>query len=154
MGVLIVHHWEDWRAGLDELCRVAPLRIVLTFDPVCHGDQWVIRDYVPEIGVLDAIRTSFDDVVDHLDAEVTVLPLTREFTDGALGAFWCRPHAYLEPEIRSHMSGFAQVDPSVVERAMGRLADDLRTGSWDRRYADLVDSPTFDTDFRLLVSRS
>jgi len=152
LAVLTVHHWNDWRAGVDELCRVAPRRVVLHFDPSHHDEQWLIRDYVPEIGDLDASRNSFDEVVDQLEAEVSVLPLSREFSDGVIGAFWCRPHAYLDPEVRSHMSGFAQIDPSVVDAAMARLADDLRSGAWARRNADLADAASFDAGFRLLVS--
>jgi SAM-dependent methyltransferase len=152
LAVLTVHHWNDWRAGIDELRRVAPLRVVVHFDPAHHDRQWLIRDYVPEIGVLDASRNSFDEVVDRLEAEVSVLPLSRDFRDGVIGAFWCRPHAYLDPEVRSHMSGFAQIDPSVVEAAMLRLADDLESGVWARRNADLADLQSFDAGFRLLVS--
>lgn len=152
LAVLTVHHWDDWRAGIDELCRVAPLRVVVHFDPAHHDRQWLIRDYVPEIGVLDARRNSFGDVVDRLEAEVSVLPLSRDFQDGVIGAFWCRPHAYLDPAVRSHMSGFAQIDPPVVDAAMLRLADDLESGAWARRNADLADSPSFDAGFRLLVS--
>ena len=152
LAVLTVHHWNDWRAGIDELCRVARRRVVVHFDPSHHDKQWLIRDYVPEIGDLDASRNSFDAVVDRLRAEVRVLPLTREFSDGIIGAYWCRPHAYLDPEVRSHMSGFAQIEPSVVDTAMARLADDLRSGAWARRNAGLADMPSFDAGFRLLVS--
>jgi SAM-dependent methyltransferase len=152
LAVLTVHHWEDWRAGIDELCRVARRRVLVHFDPSYHDQQWLIRDYVPEIGVLDASRNSFEAVVDRLRAEVTVLPLAREFRDGVIGAYWCRPHAYLDPEVRSHMSGFAQTDPSVVEAAMARLADDLENGNWARRNAELAELSSFDAGFRLLVS--
>jgi hypothetical protein len=152
LAVLTVHHWDNWRMGIDELCRVAPLRIVVHFDPAHHDQQWLIRDYVPEIGEFDASRNSFREVVDRLGAVVSELPLSREFTDGVIGAFWCRPHAYLDPEIRSHMSGFAQIDPAVVDKAMLQLADDLRTGVWARRNAALADTSTFDAGFRLLVS--
>jgi SAM-dependent methyltransferase len=152
LAVLTVHHWDDWQAGIDELCRVAPRRVVVHFDPAHHDQQWLIRDYVPEIADLDASRNSFDAVVDRLQAEVTVLPLSRNFTDGVIGAYWCRPHAYLDPEVRSHMSGFAQIDPSVVDAAMARLADDLRSGDWARRNAGLAEVASFDAGFRLLVS--
>lgn len=152
LAVLTVHHWDDWRAGIDELCRVTRRRVVVHFDPSHHDEQWLIRDYLPEIAALDASRNSFDGVVDRLGAEVTVLPVGREFNDGIIGAYWCRPHAYLDPEVRSHMSGFAQIDPSVVEAAMARLADDLRSGAWARRNAALADLTSFDAGFRLLVS--
>lgn len=152
LAVLTVHHWTDWRAGIDELRRVARRRVVVHFDPSHHDQQWLIRDYVPEIAALDASRNSFEAVVHRLRAEVTVLPLSREFTDGVIGAYWCRPHAYLDPEVRSHMSGFAQIDPAVVDAAMARLADDLRSGAWARRNAALAELTSFDAGFRLLVS--
>jgi SAM-dependent methyltransferase len=152
LAVLTVHHWDDWRAGIDELRRVAPVQVVVHFDPAHHDRQWLIRDYVPEIGVLNVSRNSFDEVVDRLEAEVSVLPLSRDFRDGVIGAFWCRPHAYLDAEVRSHMSGFAQIDSSVVEAAMLRLADDLESGAWARRNADLAELQSFDAGFRLLVS--
>jgi SAM-dependent methyltransferase len=154
LAVLTVHHWDDWRTGIGELCRVAPLRIVVHFDPAHHDRQWLIRDYVPEIGDLDASRNTFPEVVDRLEAEVSVLPLSRAFTDGVIGAFWCRPHAYLDPEVRSHMSGFAKIDPAVVEAAMARLADDLESGAWGRRNEELADLTSYDAGFRLLVSDS
>ena len=45
-----MHHWDDWAAGLAELCRVAPRRIVLTMDFELHSRFWFLEDYVPEVG--------------------------------------------------------------------------------------------------------
>jgi SAM-dependent methyltransferase len=152
LAVLTVHHWNDWGAGLDELRRVARRRVVVTFDPAVSSDQWIVRDYVPEIADLDSGRVPYAAMVEALGAEVTVLPVSRDFTDGLLGAFWCRPQVYLDPGVRSRMSGFALVDPAAVDRGMGRLADDLRTGAWGRRYPDLAELEEYDAGFRLLVS--
>jgi SAM-dependent methyltransferase len=152
MAVLTVHHWDDWRAGLRELQRVGRRQVVVTFDPAVHADTWIIRDYVPEIGELDAGRIPHAAIVEALHARVVDLPLTREFADGLLGAFWCRPWAYLDPEVRSRMSGFVQVDRGAVDRAMERLADDLRSGAWERRYPELAGRAAHDAGFRLLIS--
>jgi SAM-dependent methyltransferase len=152
LAVLTVHHWSDWWAGLAELRRVAPRQVVVTFDPAVSATQWVIRDYVPEIADLDAGRVPYAGMVDALGAEVSVLPVSREFPDGLLGAFWCRPEAYLDPVVRSRMSGFAQADPGAVDRGMARLADDLRTGEWARRNAGLDALEEYDAGFRLLVA--
>jgi SAM-dependent methyltransferase len=154
LAVLTHHHWSDEIAGFAELCRVAPLRVVLTFDPAIHMQQWVIRDYVPEVAALERGRPPFEEVVDLLSAQVTVLPVTRHFEDGVLGAYWCRPHAYLDPAVRAHMSGFARLDPAIVERGVGRLRADLESGAWDARYGALADLDSFDAGFRLLVSRA
>jgi SAM-dependent methyltransferase len=152
LAVLTTHHWQDRRTGLDELCRVAPLRVVVTFDPIVHAEQWVVREYVPQIAALDAGQ-SLAEMADLLGAEAHILPLTRDFEDGVLGAYWCRPRAYLDPQVRQHMSGFAKLDPAVVDRGMRRLQADLDSGSWAQRHAALDDLETYDAGFRLLVSR-
>ncbi len=154
LAVLTNHHWSDETAGLAELLRIAPLRLVVTFDPVVHMDQWIVRDYVPEVADFDTGRPPFDEIVGLLGAEVTVLPVTRSFEDGVLGAYWCRPYAYLDPAVRAHMSGFARLDPAVVDRAMRRLRSDLESGAWDARYGQLTELDSFDSGFRLLVSRA
>ena len=50
LAILTMHHWDDWAAGLAELCRVAPRRIVLTMDFELHSRFWFLEDYVPEVG--------------------------------------------------------------------------------------------------------
>jgi Methyltransferase domain len=154
LAVLTNHHWNDEVAGFAEVCRVAPLRLVLTFDPAVHMEQWIVRDYVPEVAAFDVGRPPFDEIVGLLAADVTVLPVTRTFEDGVLGAYWCRPSAYLDPTVRAHMSGFARLDTATVERAMRRLRADLESGAWDARYGSLAELDSFDAGFRLLVSRA
>jgi SAM-dependent methyltransferase len=154
LAVLTVHHWADWRAGIDELCRVAPLRVVLTYDPLRHTEQWLIRDYVPEVAQLEVGRPRFDEVCERLEATMIIdLPLSRDFTDGVMGAFWCRPHAYLDPHVRQHMSGLALLPEGVVGRAMRRLGDDLESGSWAAAHQALLSAREYDAGFRLVVSR-
>src|SRR5665213_2459152 len=46
MAVLTIHHWSNWRLGLQELRRVARHRIVLlTFDFEA-SNFWLTRDYL------------------------------------------------------------------------------------------------------------
>jgi SAM-dependent methyltransferase len=153
LAVLTNHHWTDEVAGFAEVCRVSPLRVVVTFDPAVHMEQWIVRDYVPEVAAFDVGRPPFEEIVGLLAAEVTVLPVSRSFEDGVLGAYWCRPTAYLDPTVRAHMSGFARLDTVIVERAMHRLRSDLESGAWDERYGSLAELDSFDAGFRLLVSR-
>jgi SAM-dependent methyltransferase len=154
LAVLTVHHWTDWRSGVDELRRVAPLRVVLTYDPVRHMEQWLIREYVLEVGELELDRPPFDEVCERLGAtSVIELPMSRDFSDGVMGAFWCRPHEYLDPQVRQHMSGLALLPQEVIGPAMRRLADDLASGSWAREHRDLLDAPEYDAGFRLVISR-
>ena len=40
---------------------------------------------------------------------------------GVLGAYWCRPEAYLDPAVRDNCSGLALADPAVIARGVGEL---------------------------------
>jgi hypothetical protein len=43
------------------------------------------------------------------------------------------------------------MDQAVVGRAMERLADDLRSGDWDRRHGHLRDLPALDLGYRIVL---
>lgn len=154
LAVLTVHHWTDWRRGLAELRRAAPLRVVLAYDTRRHTEFWFVREYVPEIADLELGRPSAPDIADELGAEsVTSLPLPWDFTDGVFPAHWRRPAAYLDPRVRRACSALAQTDPDAVERGVRRLRHDLDTGRWHERHQDLLDLDHWDAGFRLIVSR-
>lgn len=157
LAVLTVHHWPGHgRRGLQELRRVARRRIVvLTWDPAFFADAfWLVRDYLPEVAdhertlpTLDAVTAGLGDT-----AEVRPLPVPADCTDGVLGAYWQRPRAYLDPGVRSAMSGLALLDQGTVEGAMARLKADLDSGAWARRHADLRNQAETDLGYRLVVS--
>nr|WP_089922250.1 class I SAM-dependent methyltransferase [Lentzea albida] len=154
LAVLTVHHWTDWRAGLAELRRVAPLRVVLAYDTRRHTEFWFVREYVPEIAALELGRPSADDIADELGADTVLpLPVPWDFTDGVFPAHWRRPAAYLDPGVRRACSALAQTDPVAVERGISRLRADLETGRWHERHQDLLGLDSWDAGFRLVVSR-
>jgi len=159
LAILTLHHWDDWEAGLAELCRVAPRRIVLTMDFELHASFWFLQDYVPEVReatrilepgyatVAEAIGADVDDV----DAVIPLL-VPRDMEDGVLGAYWCRPEAYLDPAVRANCSGLALADPAVVARGVAALAADLSSGAWQLRHHDLAELPAIDLGYRLVVA--
>jgi len=153
MAVLTVHHWSDLRAGLLEMRRVAkgPL-VILTFDP--KSPYFWLADYLPEIAELDKPvmpeLSAFDRVLGK--TKVEIVPVPCDCTDGFLGAYWRRPHAYLDPRVRSAISTFAKIDD--VSSALSRLADDLASGVWEERYAHLLSAESLDVGYRLVVAES
>jgi SAM-dependent methyltransferase len=155
LAVLTVHHWTDWRGGVAELRRVARHRVVLAYDTRRHTDYWFVREYVPEIGDLERGRPSAVDIAHELGADtVTNLLVPWDFTDGVFPAYWRRPAAYLDPNVRRSCSALAQTDPRAVERGIERLSQDLATGRWQERHRDLVALDEWDAGFRLIVSRA
>ena len=80
------------------------------------------------------------------------LLVPRDMRDGVLGAYWCRPEAYLDPAVRANCSGLALADPAVVARGVAALEADLASGEWQRRQHDLAALPEIDLGYRLIVA--
>ena len=155
LGVFTLHHWRDWRAGVAEVRRVASRAVFLTFEAALNADFWLFRDYVPATVGLRSFGAAppVAEVADALGAaHVEVVPVPPDCVDGFGCAYWCRPEAYLDPEVRACISSFAELDPADVEPGIERLRDDLRTGAWHTRYGDLLDRPDYDAGYRLVIS--
>jgi hypothetical protein len=153
-AILTIHHWDDWSAGLAELQRVAPRRLIVTIDFAVHARFWLLADYLPEVAdYVLARRPRIDDIVAALPrTHVHPLPLPSNMGDGVLGAHWRRPEAYLDPTVRANCSPLALADPVTLGAGIARLEHDLASGTWHRRYADLCGADTYDGGYRLLVS--
>jgi SAM-dependent methyltransferase len=155
LAVLTIHHWADQATGLGELRRVARRRVVLlTWDPDAGRDFWLTAEYIPEIIELDQPRFS---PVAALEGSLGAIrqipvPIPHDCQDGFLGAFWRRPEAYLDPDVRNGISAFAQMAPEHVRRGLARLADDLRSGRWEARHGALRGRDSLDVGYRLVVA--
>jgi SAM-dependent methyltransferase len=145
MAVLSDHHWSDRRRGLLELRRVARDRVVLfNANPAEFGLFWLTSEYLPDAFELisarhrapgaweDALREALGPVA------LTPVPVPHDCTDGFYGAYWRRPEAYLEPDVRAGISVFAQVPSGAVDRAVATLGADLETGRWHERHRELL----------------
>jgi len=146
MAVITIHHWPDLETGLAELRRVARRQVIVTFDPIVHHEHWLIDDYVPEIADLAALPPI--EVLGGTSVETVEVP--HDCTDGFLVAYWRRPEIVLDKLARAATSGLSLVDPAIVGPAMERLASDLRSGEWARRYGHLLDLETLDVGLRIV----
>lgn len=151
MAVLTLHHWSDVEAGLLEMRRVARDRLViLTFDP--SGPYFWLADYIPAIVELDQpimpALSEFERVLGN--ATIETIPVPHDCTDGFLGAYWRRPHIYLDPGARSAISTFAKMRD--VPTSLARLEHDLNSGAWTERYGHLLQLDDLDIGYRLVVA--
>lgn len=152
LAVLTVHHWPDRVRGLAELARVARRRVVIvTYDPAASG-FWLVDDYFPEIGEIDRrIMPPMEEIRGMLgDVEVRPLPVPHDCIDGFLGAYWRRPHAYLDAGVRGAISSFSMIGD--VEPGLARLRGDLEDGTWERRHGHLLRRAEADLGYRLVVA--
>lgn len=151
LAILAVHHWFDWEVGLREMQRVARDKIViLTWDPT-HEGFWLVRDYFPDILDCDRgifpIIPAFERVLRKID--VQKVPIPHDCLDGFLGAYWRRPSAYLDPEVRSAISTFSRIEN--VSSRCDRLRSDIESGRWARKNADILDIEQLDIGYRLII---
>jgi SAM-dependent methyltransferase len=152
LAVLTVHHWADRVRGLTELVRVAQHRLVIvTWDPATTG-FWLVEDYFPAIAEIDRqILPPMEELQQVLGTiEIRPLPIPYDCTDGFLGAYWRRPHAYLDPGIRGAISTFAKIGDG--ESGLTRLRGDLADGTWERRHGHLLGKSELDLGYRLVIA--
>ncbi len=153
MAVLTDHHWPDRSRGLAEMRRVARRRaVVFQHDPSVAADFWLARDYLPTF--LRRLRGKrLADMMAPLgDLEMRPVPIPHDCRDGFLGAFWRRPDAYLDPEVRAGISVFALLPEDEVSAAVDALRADLRSGAWARRNAGILEREELDLGFRVVVA--
>jgi SAM-dependent methyltransferase len=154
MAVLSDHHWEDHERGLAELRRVARLRVVLfTWEPRTLRDGWLVRDYLPGFARMVPSGYTLKRLLETLGGgRIEPVPIPHDCRDGFLHAYWRRPRAYLDPQVRAGISVFRLMDPEEVADAIERLAADLDSGEWERRNGALLELDELDLGYRIVVT--
>jgi SAM-dependent methyltransferase len=154
MAFATVHHWPDPIAGLREMRRVARRVVVFTHDSTDEGwlhRFWLTRDYLPEVADFLVGRPSLTDLARAIDARVEPVLIPWDCADGFFEAYWRRPGAYLDDQVRRGMSVWSRVGPEIEQRAVRSLGDDLASGRWAERNRDLIDLDAAELGLRLLV---
>jgi SAM-dependent methyltransferase len=155
-AVLTAHHWPDIAAGIAEMRRVSVRQVIVSWDIAAFAERfWFTRDYLRAVGPEEHELADAAILASQIeDAVVRPLPVPHDCTDGFFAAYWRRPWAYLDPAVRASISGLALRDPDVLEPALARLERDVRTGEWDRRYAELAHLDELDVGYRLIIGGS
>jgi SAM-dependent methyltransferase len=155
MALATVHHWQDPIAGLREMRRVARSVVVFTHDSSDTGWRrrfWLTRDYLPEVADLVEGRPSLSEQARAIGARVEPVIIPWDCADGFFEAYWRRPEAYLDEDVRRGVSVWARVGRDAEQRAVRSLRDDLVSGRWAERNRDLVALDAAELGLRLLVA--
>jgi hypothetical protein len=151
MACSTIDHWQDPIAGLREMRRVARRVVVLTKDFSDPDLFWLDRDYLPERADLRVGRPSLSELARTIGARVEPVLIPWDCADGFYEAFWRRPRAYLDAEVRRGTSIWARVGPAAGERAVRSLSDDLASGRWAERNRGLTELDAAELGVRLLI---
>ncbi|HEY5287207.1 MAG TPA: class I SAM-dependent methyltransferase [Solirubrobacteraceae bacterium] len=154
MACVTIHHWEPPEAGLAELRRVSrgPV-VVFTFelDALPAWQREYLREGVEkELPRFPAIKDITETLGGHTRVERILTP--GDCVDGFFEAFWKRPEALLDPEVRGAQSLWALLDQGVEQRIVERLEAALSSGTWDAEHGPLRAQDNFDGALRLVIS--
>ena len=153
MAFSTIHHWQDPIAGLREMRRVARRVVVLAFDTSNPSQFWLTRDYLPEVVDLKGYRllASLPQLANAIGARMEPVPIPWDCADGFYEAYWRRPEAYLNENVRRGISTWTAVGRDVEERAVRNLRNDLDSGRWAERNCDIGDLDAAELGARLLI---
>ncbi|SDC18281.1 class I SAM-dependent methyltransferase [Actinokineospora iranica] len=155
MAISTIHHWQDPIVGLREMRRVARSVVVFTHDTTdtgWHRRFWLTRDYLPEVADLLVRRPSLTELACAIGARLEPVPIPWDCADGFLEAYWRRPEAYLDENVRRGLSIWARVGPDIEQRVVRGLRADLASGQWAERNRDLADLDTAELGLHLLIA--
>lgn len=155
MALITVHHWQDIKSGLLELKRVARNRVVvMTFDPDALDNFWN-AEYFPEVVAVEKKRYPSIEYLKNClgdNVDVIPIPIPLDCSDGFQEAFYGRPEAFLQREVRQAQSAWGFIDKETEARMVAKLAADLQSGRWDQLYGEHRRMPFFTCALRLVVA--
>ncbi len=153
MAFSTVHHWQDPIAGLREMRRVARRVVVFTCDTSDRSWRrrfWLTRDYVPEVA---SSRVGLaTELARAIGARVEPVLVPWDCADGFFEAYWRRPEAYLDENVRRGISVWTKVGRDAEQRAVHKLRNDLASGGWAERNRDILDLEEAELGLRLLIA--
>jgi SAM-dependent methyltransferase len=155
MALVTVHHWPDMKKGLQELRRVTKEQvIIMTFDPEALDNFWNVH-YFPEVIDIEKRRyPTIDFLVKALGGrcEVQAIPIPFDCVDGFQEAFYGRPEAFLEEEVRKAQSAWGFLPEGEEEKIVNRLKNDLQSGTWDEKFGHFRSQESFTCALRLVIA--
>jgi hypothetical protein len=128
--------------------------VVFLFDTSDPSQFWLTRDYLPEFATLRArkVLASLPDLAGAVCARTEPVLIPWDCADGFFEAYWRRPEAYLDANVRRGISVWDAVGPDAEHWAVNHLRDDLASGRWAERNRDLVDLDAAELGARLLIA--
>jgi hypothetical protein len=156
MACVTIHHWESAEAGLAELRRVARGPVVVFTFELDYLPAWQL-EYLREGVAKERPRfPAIEEVAAALGGRTRVerIPTPGDCTDGFFEAFWRRPEALLDPEVRGAQSVWALLEPGVEQRIAERLTTALDSGRWDAEHGYLREQQELQGALRLVISEA
>lgn len=156
MAIITIHHWDDPEAGLREMRRVTKGPVVILTLDIPHHISWQ-RDYFAPLMAVERDRfPSPAEIAPILGRRnrIDALRTPRDCQDGFVDAFWARPEAFLDQQVRAAQSVWTCLEPGVEDEVIARLRADLDSGAWETAHGHVRTHADYDGALRLIVDGS
>lgn len=154
MACVTVHHWPDRAAGLAEMRRVARGPVVVFTFELESLPPWQLDLLSQPLAIERPRFGSVEQVAAELGGRTRIetIATPADCVDGFFEAFWNRPEALLDPEVRASQSIWQLLDPGIEEAIFERLREELESGAWDQAHGHLRELNSYDGALRLVIS--
>ena len=155
MAIVTIHHWPNIEKGLAEMKRVTKNQVlIMTFDPDALDHLWNVHYFRELIDVEKARYPKIDRITHALggNCKVISIPIPFDCLDGFQEAFFGRPEAFLDPQVRLNQSAWGFLPPELEDELVIRLRKDLESGEWDRKFGHYRKTSNATFALRLIVS--
>ncbi len=154
LTILSMHHWVNREQAFKEINRVATEKfIAITWNP--DSDPfWLTRDYFPEIFDLDKrIFPNIKEFESHFDnIEIDPLLIPEDCIDGFLAAYWKRPSAYLDVNVRNSISSFSKI--SNLSKGLDKLKSDIDSKKWFHTNESILSKSMLDAGYIIITANT
>src|SRR6202035_3906103 len=115
---------------------------------------WLTRDHLPEFAASRGCRVlaSLTELARAIGARMEPVLIPWDCADGFFEAYWRRPEAYLDENVRRGISVWATVGPDAEQSAVHSLRDDLASGRWAERNRAPPDLDAAELALRLFIA--
>ena len=98
------------------------------------------------------VLASLDELAGAIGGQLEPVPIPWDCADGFFEAYWRRPEAYLDEEVRRAISVWTSVGAQAEQTAVDKLRADLASGRWADRNRELLDLEAAELGARLLIA--
>lgn len=154
LTILSMHHWENREMAFNEINRVATQEfIAVTWNPESEP-FWLTRDYFPEIIELDrTIFPNIEEIKNYFDdVKANPMLIPEDCIDGFLAAYWKRPSAYLDKNIRNSISSFLKI--KNISKGLTKLEEDIKSKRWVSINHSILKESTLDAGYIIISGKT
>ncbi len=154
LTILSMHHWTNREMAYREINRVATEKFVAVSWNPNSEPFWLTKDYFPEIFEYDKrIFPDVNEIENYFDnVQIEPLLIPEDCIDGFLAAYWKKPSAYLDINVRNSISSFSKLND--ITKGLKKLKTDIENKSWIQVNKSILSKSSLDAGYVIITGNT